>query len=92
MQDPSTSASWGQSTSLPCQPSKCPAEDEPASPASKLLKTYDDFKAKFEFNEQRLKDLAVEEQNLKKEFESKLKDFESRLKELEVCCAAALAD
>ena len=35
-------------------------------PASKLLKTYDDFKAKCEFNKQTLEDLAVEEQNLKK--------------------------
>ena len=32
--------------------SKRPAEDEPTSPASKHLKTYDDFIAKFEFNRQ----------------------------------------
>ena len=60
-------------------------EDEPASPASTLLKTYDNFKAKFEFIKQRFEDLAVEEQNLKQE-------FESRLTELEVCRAALIAD
>ena len=73
------------SFSLPCQTSKHAAEDEPASPASKLLKTSDDFKANFEFNKQMLEDLAVEEQNLQEE-------FESRLKQLEVHPAAVLAD
>ena len=48
------------SFSLPCQTSKHAAEDEPASPASKLLKTSDDFKANFELNKQMLEDLAVE--------------------------------
>ena len=50
-----------------------------------LLKTYDNFTAKFEFFKQMFEDLAVEEQNLKKE-------FESRLTELEVCRAALIAD
>ena len=43
-----------------------------------LLKTYDNFTAKFEFNNQRHEDLAVEEQNLKEEFESRLKELELR--------------
>ena len=75
----STSASQGQSTS------KRPADDEPASPATKLLKTYNDFNAKLAFNKQRFEDLAVEEQDLKKDFELKLKDLEARR-------AAVLAD
>ena len=50
-----------------------------------LLKTYDNFTAKFEFNNQRHEDLAVEEQNLKEEFESRLKELEARR-------AAILAD
>ena len=50
-----------------------------------LLKTYDNSTAKFEFNNQRHEDLAVEEQNLKEE-------FESRLKELELRRAVVLAD
>ena len=75
----------GKICSLPCQTSKRPAEDEPASPGSMLLKTYDNFTAKFEFNKQRHEDLAVEEQNLKEE-------FESRLKELELRRAVVLAD
>ena len=80
----STSASQAPSPST-SSTSKRPAEDEPASPATKLLKTYDDFKAKLEFNKQRLEDLAVEEQNLKKDYELKLKDLEARR-------AAVLAD
>ena len=80
----STSASQDPSPPTPAT-SKRPAEDEPASPATKLLKTYDDFKAKLEFNKQRLEDLAVEEQDLKKDFELKLKDLEARR-------AAVLAD
>ena len=59
--------------------------DKPASSGSMLLKTYDNFTAKFEFFKQMFEDLAVEEQNLKKE-------FESRLTELEVCRAALIAD
>lgn len=80
----STSASQAPSPSTPST-SKRPAEDEPASPATKLLKTFDDFKAKLEFNKQRLEVLAVEEQNLKKDYELKLKDLEARR-------AAVLAD
>ena len=57
----STSQAPSPSTS---STSKRLAEDKTASPATKLLKTYDDFKAKLEFNKQRLEDLAIEEQNL----------------------------
>ena len=73
------------SSSLPCQTSRPPALDNNASRASKLCKPLTILKLCLNFNKQRLEDLAVEEQNLQEE-------FESRLKQLEVRRAAVLAD